>query len=566
LARIAPAFASGMFRPRRGALRQVQADLHLLLDEPDGALAAADDGLSDEATYSDLELAWKLHWPRARALTTLGRHGEAIEAFLRGMSDADRLRMAPLGHRLDTTFVRDKLPMAHDAALAAGDSSVVAWFVELVKSRALAATISLPRAQDANRTPRDAQFDDLSQRIDALAFAHYNGSNDPNVLKGRHDPIGQRDSLLEQIRIRDPRWRTMTKPPGVDLDAIRERLGPSRAALVLQYPTKDEAGQIIAALIDAGGVVAAAHDLEHETATTITKFAKNLRKAGPTDGLFDLSRQEGVGIEYLLPPEIVERLGMTEILVVVPHSVLHLLPSACLTIGSQRLFERCAVDNLPNLASLPPLDDDPTTDSTVALLGAVDYSGLTTYSVLTESPLEIADVAALYCDGVVGQPVTGREATDAAGWALAQSAWPEAKLHHGGHGSLGGSEPLASGLVPTGSTVDAAEVLEHGLPYVEVVLSACSTAWRPQSTRALGQRVILSSRATTPSDSRRRSSRRVHASCWPVSRQCDTRRRVRSLSPGTAIGALVEVRCRPTVTCNWICWPRGRRRSSAGWG
>src|SRR5215216_5163631 len=51
-----------------------------------------------------------------------------------GMSDADRLRMAPLGYRLDTTFVRDKLPMAHDAvdtALAAADAAAVAWFVEL---------------------------------------------------------------------------------------------------------------------------------------------------------------------------------------------------------------------------------------------------------------------------------------------------------------------------------------------------------------------------------------------------------------------------------------------------
>jgi CHAT domain-containing protein/tetratricopeptide (TPR) repeat protein len=488
LADIAPAVDSGLFRPRRGALRQVQADFHLLRGEPHEALAAADDGLRDQATYPDLELAWKLQWRRARALTALGRRAGAIRAFRAGMSDADRLRMAPLGYRLDTTFVRDKLPMAHDAvdtAIAAADAPAAAWFVEIVKSRALSATISLPRDPAASRTPLEAQFDILSQHIDALAFAQYSGTADAAGLEERRGLIAQRDTLLEQIRIHDPRWRTMTEPPPIDLDEIRARLGPARAALVLQHRTDGEAGQIVAALINAAGVVAAEHDLEPETTAAITKFAENLRRARPNEDLFDLSVEEGIGVEHLLPPEVVDGLGAAETLVVVPHGVLHLVPWACLTVGSQRLFERCAVGILPNLASLPLLDDDPASGSSVALIGAADYSGLTKYGVLTESPLEIADVAALYAGHVVGEPATGRRATEVAFWALAEAAGPEAVLHYSGHGSLEASEPLASGLVLTESTVDAAELLQHRLPYVEVVLSACSTAWRPQSTRDL---------------------------------------------------------------------------------
>ena len=490
LADIAPAFDSGMFRPRRAALRQIQADLHLLRGAPDQALSAADDGLRDQPTYPDLDLAWKLQWRRARALKALGKSGEAIDAFRAGMSNADRLRMAPLGYRLDTTFVREKLPMAHDAvdtALAASDGPAVAWFVELLKSRALSATISLPRDPTADRTSQEAEFDTLSQHIDALAFARYSGTADSAALKDRRELIAQRDTLLEQIRIQDPRWRTMTEPIPIDLDAIQARLGPTRAALVLQHRTDGDAGKIVAVLIDAADVVAATHDLKPETTTTITKFAENLRHAPPNEDLLDLSRRKGgVGIEHLLPPQIVERLGAAETLVVIPHGVLHLLPWACLTIGSQRLFERCAVGILPNLASLPLLDDDPATDSSVALIGAADYSEVKKkYAVLTESPFEIADVAALYADRVVGEPVTGRDTTEAAFWALAEAAWPEAVLHYSGHGSLEASEPLASGLVLTGSTVDAAELLERRLPYQEVVLSACSTAWRPQSTRDL---------------------------------------------------------------------------------
>jgi CHAT domain-containing protein len=482
LASIAPAFDSGMFRPRRAALRQVQADLHLLRGEPDQALAAADDGLRDQATYPDLELAWKLQWRRARALVALGKGLEAIEAFGKGMSAADRLRMAPLGYRLDTTFVRDKLPMAHaavDTALAAGDAFDVVWFIELVKSRALAATISLPRTASANRTPQDAQFDALSQRIDALAFGQYNGT--AGAFQERQGLIDERDTLLEQIRIRDPRWRTMTEPADLDVDAIQARLGPTRAALTLQHRTDGDVGRIVAALIDATGVVAGAHDLERETTTAIMKFAKNLSQARFNEFLSDLSTEEGVGVEQLLPPEVIERFVAVDTLIVIPHGVLHLLPWACLTVGSQRLFERCAVGILPNLASLPLLDYGPTTES-VALIGAADYSG-TNYGVLTESPIEIADVAAIYEDRVVSHPVTGRDTTETAFWALADAAWPSAVLHYSGHGSLEAAEPLASGLVLTGSTLDAAEVLERRLPYDEVVLSACSTAWRPQAAR-----------------------------------------------------------------------------------
>jgi tetratricopeptide (TPR) repeat protein len=488
LTNIAPAFESGLIRPRRAALRQVQADLRLLLDDPREALALAEDGLRDQATYPDLDLAWKLQWRRAKALSALGEGAQAIDAFRAGMSDADRLRMAPLGYRLDTTFVRDKLPMAEEAvdtALAHHDAGAVALFVELVKSRALAATISVPRVPAADRTEQEAEFDTLSQQIDALAFAQYSGTGSAGALQERLDLIARRDALLEQIRIGDPRWRAMTEPARVDLVEIRAALGPSRAALVLHHRRRGDGQQVIAALVDAVGIVADARSLEPGTTVALTKFVENLRKPRPDDFLFDLSSEEGVGVEQLLPARIVERLGSTETLLVVPHGVLHLLPWACLTAGSERLFERCAVGLLPNLASLPLLDSEPGTDARVAIIGAADYHGLTKYGVLTESPEEIEDVAATYGKRMVARPVTGPGATETAFWSLAGKAGAGDVLHYSGHGSLEATEPLASGLVLTGSTVDAAEILIRRLPYAEVVLSACSTAWRPQATRDL---------------------------------------------------------------------------------
>ena len=55
----------------------------------------------------------------------------------------------------------------------------------------------------------------------------------------------------------------------------------------------------------------------------------------------------------------------------------------------------------------------------VALIGNADYTGLEkSYKALTESPAEIADVAAVYApDGVVDRPRQGVDATQAAFWA-----------------------------------------------------------------------------------------------------------------------------------------------------
>ena len=229
IATLLPQFELPVIRwRRRASLRQLQADLLLLRERPADALAAAEDGLADQVAYPDLDLAWKLQWRRARALAALSRP-EALDAFRQAMGAAHRLRMAPLGYRLDATFLRDKLPMAQnadDAALAAADPASVVWFVELIKSRALATALSTPRTAVDLGAEDEQAFDDVSVEIDALAFAQYSGTADAAALTQRAELLAQRDQLLESIRIRDPRWRTMTESVPIDLTGVRAQLGP----------------------------------------------------------------------------------------------------------------------------------------------------------------------------------------------------------------------------------------------------------------------------------------------------------------------------------------------------
>ena len=236
---------------------------------------------------------------------------------------------------------------AVDAALAADDAGAVAWFVELVKSRALAATISVPRDPAADPHGSEAEFDTLSQQIDALAFAQYSGSGSAGVLQraARSDrPTG---AVLERIRIGDPRWRAMTEPPGRPRTRSRRRSGrPGSARPAPPQARPDRAGHRGAGRSRPASSPSHA-SLEPETTAAITKFVENLRKPHRTTSSSISARRKASESSSYSPKKSSIGSDDAETCLVVPHGILHLLPWACLTVGAERLFERCAVGVLP---------------------------------------------------------------------------------------------------------------------------------------------------------------------------------------------------------------------------
>jgi CHAT domain-containing protein/predicted negative regulator of RcsB-dependent stress response len=480
LAQIEPDFTQRLFRPRRPALRLLQADVLLARDRPGDALERLDDGVRDLGTHPDLELAWKLQWRRGRALTALGRPADALRAYHLGAAAADDLRKAPLGHRLDTTYLRDKLPMFHtaiDLAVQRDDALAAAWFIELVKARALSATLSVPRA-DSGKSADEDRFDEISSHLNTLEFAAYAGTADTASLQHRAELLAQRDALLERIRIHDPRWRTMTQPAPLDVESLATRLGHSgRAALVLFY----RPGHIVAAVLDGDGMAVGKCALQPDAEQIISAVVKNLRRGLPDPYLFDVSAETGLASTDIVPQAIIERAAAAPTLVVVPHGPLHLLPWSTMTLGGHRLFEQTAVGILPNLASLPLLDVEPAHDPGVLLLGDPSYAGLTRYRDLPQAGPELADIAALYGHRLLTAPRTREDATEAAFWDLARRADAgHAVLHIACDGVLDANEPLASGLLLTRSKVDAAKLITRRIATPEVILSASSAGWRPQ--------------------------------------------------------------------------------------
>jgi len=485
LTRIAPDFERPMIRPRRPALRLLQADILLGRDRPGAAVARLDDGVADLASHPDLDLAWKLQWRRGRALTALGQPATALAAYHAGGSAADELRKAPLGYRLDTTYLRDKLPMFHaaiDLAVQRGDAASAIWFIELVKARALSATLSVPRTGTGRSADPD-RFDALSARLDALEFEAYSGAGSAATVRRRQELLAERDDLLERIRIHDPRWRNMTQPVPLDITSLAARLsGSERAVLTLFY----RPGQIIAGVLGDGHMAVDRRILDPGVEERLHTVAVNLRKLKPDYFLFDVSAETGITITDLVPSAIIERAAAAPALLIAPHGILHLLPWSALTLGSEPLFQRTAVGMLPNVASFPLLDAEPVADPGVMLLGDPSYAGLTRYHDLRQAGPELDDVEALYGPLLRTAPRRREQATEAAFWELARRRDAgQTILHIACHGTLEAAEPMTSGLLLTRSKVDAGELVTRQVGTPEVILSACCTGWRPQATHNL---------------------------------------------------------------------------------
>jgi CHAT domain-containing protein len=297
--------------------------------------------------------------------------------------------------------------------------------------------------------------------------------------------LKQRTELLERIRIDDPRWRALSQPRPLDLDAVLKVLSSrSQAAVTLYY----EPPNLTAVLLFEGKVTVSQLNVGEELSSKVVEYAENLQKAYPDVHGYDPSSEYSIEAKDLMPASVLEQALNARSLIVVPHGPLHLFPWAALVHQGKRLFELLPVGILPNLVTVA-FDVQSSKPRSATLLGVTRYSGLERQlRDLPSTQGEIDDISGLYRDAavVVRGPALDKDATEAAFWELAKyAAGPGNLLHVSCHGIIVPNEPMNSGLLLFDSKVDAAQVARAPLPFDEVVLSACSTGWRPTKVGAV---------------------------------------------------------------------------------
>ncbi len=82
-----------------------------------------------------------------------GSDKEALYAYSEAVSTVSILRKVPLGYRLDSAYLMDKIELFENAiklAYSVGKGGRCCEFIEQVKSRILTATLSIPRVPESS--------------------------------------------------------------------------------------------------------------------------------------------------------------------------------------------------------------------------------------------------------------------------------------------------------------------------------------------------------------------------------------------------------------------------------
>lgn len=493
LARIEPHF-KGMVRPKLGALFSSRAEALLGLNRAEEALTAAEEACKELRHYRDADSLWKAEWRRGRALATVGRPAQALAAFVEAVNTVNQLRKSPLGYRLDSTYLQDKLPVFIDGirlALAEGESETCCYIMELIKSRALSVALSVP-AGGIGASELDRNIDQLSQRLDALDYQLAVEGSQEEIEQQRAQLQKERALLLERQRFSDPRWRSLSHPVSFDVHALLELLTSRKQAALSLFLTDNEA---VSVLLADGKCEVGGCQLSAAAQNALASYQANLQAEEPKLLWCDPSPGLQLTVDQLVPRSILEKAVTAKTLIIAPYGILHLLPWSGLDFAGKRLFEYLPIGILPNLSCITALQAELSKSPRIGLIGAPDYSMLQrakealrtghkvkeTIAELHFAQPEIETIADAYRNNgaLIGEPCVQKNATEKQFWSLAKQVVAGGILHVACHGDFVTGDPMSSGLLLADGKIDATELVRRRLACDEVILSSCSTGQRP---------------------------------------------------------------------------------------
>jgi CHAT domain-containing protein len=468
-------------RPKVAVFLRLEAEA-LLGEDPEAAAQRIQAALAWLERYPNPDLAWKVHWLHAKILVTQGHSEKALAAYARAAEAVDALRIAPLGPRLDSCFLRDKVPMYEEAVLLAatlGDAPRCLALMDQVKSRALSSALAA-----GGTASEGGEVQDLSRRIDALEYtAGENPGQAQAILAHRQWLLAERQEAIERERAADPRWRLLSVAPALDLRELQATLASTKASALSLFLAGTT---VVAVLVDATSAVVAAQEMAEKASMALAQFVENVQSTRDSKG-YDPAVM-GLALEDLVPAGLVALALATDRLVVSPHGVLHLVPWAGLPHRGGRVLDRVAVSIVPNMCVLPGLARAGRGRvAGVLLVGDPAYPATLPVVPLAFAKAELENIGALYADAglEVGRCV-GKGATCAAFRAACDPGRaPGQVLHVACHGDFDPEYPQVAGLLLRDGRMDASEIAAMALPFQDVVLSACFTGWRAQRIQDL---------------------------------------------------------------------------------
>jgi len=476
----------GRLQPKIPALLRAKAEALANAGDVDAALDSVVEALKIGERISDPEVRWSVHFQHGEILLRLNREPEAVEAYAKAIEILGNLRCSPLGYRLDSAYVASRKEVytkAIGVAATTQRSAQCATFMEEIKARGLTAALRSPVSRPAESTPHvkrlSTELTEIARQLDAIEYRALDKEWTPELNKTRQQLLDRRRGLLEQLHVSDPRWKSLTTTTQLDVASLLDVLEKRHQAAISMFLDGDKLSVV---LLGNGRSSVRQFHLEPHLTSRLNIYFGNLSRRKPEPRLFDPSQSLNISADELVPRDFWTAAFENESVVVVPHGRLHLLPWASLTLDGKRLFSFRPVGVLPNLSCLTALSFEPATEPSAVVLGPPDYGNLAGLRPLDEGAKEVELIADIYeKKGRLRMPVvTGPAATESAMLQILHEPQHRAEIAHiCCHATIELEEPMSSGLLLSDGKVDAAEIAASKIQFEEVVLSACSTGWRP---------------------------------------------------------------------------------------
>jgi CHAT domain-containing protein len=422
----------------------------------------------------------------------------ALRIYLEVLQTIEAGMKTPLGYRLDSTWQQGYEKQIHAAMMLCVSLNKPFEFLQLseqFKAKSLTAILqsrsmgSISGATDLSLTDK---FDQANSQLDLLDLAVFSGKLEGSALeyvqKRKAELLATRMALQEKIRIADPHWRSITNMAPLDMAALQGILLEKGQAVLAIHVCAD---QCVTVLITGNALEIGSVDINSKR-FLLQCYMQNLSSTDPVSPYYDLSQSLGITAANLIPAALIEKALKAQSLVISPHRFLHLLPWSTLMYESagisKRLFEFLPVSVVPNISVLQHLRRTPNQPVHASLFGVPDYRSLSRFSPLQKGQEEIALLQKLYGEAqCLSEPLySGSEANDAAlVRALQQTGREDAILHIVCHGTIDPEDPMRSALILTDSVLDASEITRVSPCAQEVILSACSTGYRPVAVKDL---------------------------------------------------------------------------------
>ncbi|MEN8905309.1 MAG: CHAT domain-containing protein [Clostridiales bacterium] len=462
----------------------VEAQIYYNMNKFEKALESVEKGLKIFTRIKNIESYWNIIYWKAKILEKIGNRNKALEYYKRTTDEIDQLRTVPLGYRIDSLFLTDKIEIFRCAYIFCYNNCFIndiCRISNMVKSKSL----SLRLYSKINNSNFDndynsliAEFENINNKKDAFEQSNINNKiSKLEYLKIRKKIIYEREEILEKIRIFDPRWRNLSIKNDLILEQVIRKLQYKNQVLLDIFCIGNN---IYTTLISYDKLKVSKISIDESIREKIEKYNESIISRDSNPENFDIFNFK-IELIDLIPEELIQLSVSYSSILISAHSFLHLISWSSMIYNKKRFFEYCPVGIIPNISSVLYLDYEVNKSPYISIVGNVDYSDKDKLNLLEYTKEEIDGLEKLYKKpNLLNNVFKGKEANAKNFWSLVKHHKIKCDiLHISSHGEFDFEEPMNSGLIMYDKKIDAASISNVRIRFDEVILSACHVGIRP---------------------------------------------------------------------------------------